>query len=431
MRVLVGAVTMLVTASVGVDTRPARAAALQIRENDAAGLGTSFAGVGSAAQTPATAFDNPAGLVMLPCVQVSLGATAVLPDLAFTGAARTALGSPIQGAARSSPGNTALLPNLYASYSLTPEFSFGLAVTTPFGTSTTYGTSWSGRYSADKTDLRTLDINPSVAYRLTPWLSLGAGLSVQQVRAVFSSAINASSIVSAASGLPIALPDGYLNLHGTSTAVGYNVGALIEPVSGTRVGLTYRSRVNHVLTGDATFNVPGPLSVDPRLSNGPIQTKLVLPDTARFSFTQSFGPVWQGYFDVAWTDWSRFKSLNVIRSDGELLDSRVEGFRNSFSVAAGASWRATPRLTLRAGTAFDRSPVQDAFRDPRGPDANGYWFSTGAGYEVIPGTIVDAGYAHVFMPAVHVVSQSPTGDALRGQFRNSMNLLGLSVRSVF
>ncbi|MGI4807541.1 MAG: OmpP1/FadL family transporter, partial [Janthinobacterium lividum] len=360
-----------------------------------------------------------------------LGAIALLSDLVFTGSAKTAVGSPIQGTTRSIAGTTALLPNLYATYSLTPELSFGLAVTTPFGTSTAYGTSWSGRYSADKTDLRTLDINPSVAYRVTPWLSLGAGLSVQQVRAVLSSAINASSIASAASGLPIMLPDGYLNLHGTSTAVGYNVGALIEPVSGTRVGLSYRSRVNHVLTGDATFNMPVPLSANPRLSDGHIQTKLVLPDTARISLTQSLGAAWQGYFDIAWTDWSRFKSLNVIRSNGEPLDSNAENYRNSFSVALGTSWRATSRLTLRAGTAFDQSPVQDAFRNPRGPDASRYWLSIGAGYEVLPGTTVDAGYAHVFMPTVEVVSQSPTGDVLRGQFRNSMDLFGLSVRSAF
>ena len=431
MRALVSTVAIVVTISVSFDSGPARASALQLRANDAAGLGTSFAGSGSAAQTPATAFENPAGLVKLPGMQVSLGATALIPDLVFTGTAKSALGNPLPGATRSNAGNTAILPNVYASYRPTPELSFGLAITAPYGTSTTYGTSWVGRYSADKTDLRTLDVNPSVAYQVTPWLSLGVGFSVQQVRAVFSSAINASSIASAASGQPVTLSDGNLNLHGTSTALGYNFGALIEPIPGTGLGLTYRSRVNHALTGDANFSIPAPLSTDPRFRNGPTRTKLTLPDTARISLTQSFAAAWRAYFDVAWTDWSRFKSLNVVRSSAEPLYTNVEAYRNSFSLAFGTSWRATKRLTLRAGTAFDRSPVQDLSRNPRGPDANGYWLSIGAGYEVLPGTIVDAGYAHLFMPVTHLVSQSPTGDVIQGQYHSSMDLLGVSVRSAF
>ena len=192
----------------------------------------------------------------------------------------------------------------------------------------------------------------------SPWLSVGAGLSVQTARAVFSSSINSSTLT----GRLLPLQDGLFNLRGDDVSVGYNFGVLIEPRAGTRIGLTYRSRIQHDFEGEATFDVPAPLSASPNFRRSPAGAKLVLPDTAGLSVTQEFDARWTGYLDVTWTNWSQFRRLSAYRRTGEAVADVPQNYRDSFFVAVGASYRANEWLTLRAGTAYDKTPVRDAFR---------------------------------------------------------------------
>ncbi|MBV9248998.1 MAG: outer membrane protein transport protein, partial [Acetobacteraceae bacterium] len=226
--------------------------------------------------------------------------------------------------------------------------------------------------------------------------------------------------------------DGEFNLQGQDVAVGYNLGVLLEPRPGTRIGLTYRSRIQHELDGQATFNVPTPLNASPAFQSGPAHATLVLPDTAALSLTQELGRRWAVYLDLMWTDWSVFKTLSAFRSTGELITSSVQNYRNSFTVALGASYELGEKLTLRAGTAWEGSPVQEAFRDPRVPDNNRYLLSVGATYRISPRCALDVAYAHVFVPNASVLDRSSTGDVLQGQFSSiSSNILAGGMRLSF
>ena len=409
----------------------ALAAAFQLRENTAAGLGTSFAGVGSAAETPDTVSNNPAGMVRLPGLQVYLGGSIIIPSATFRGTATDRFGRVISGDTERDAGNAAVVPFGHVAYRVTPDLSVGLSITSPYGLATYYGPGWAGRYLADKTDLRTIDFNPAVAYRIAPWLSVGAGLSVQTARAVFSSSINSSTLT----GRLLPLQDGLFNLRGDDVSVGYNVGVLIEPRAGTRIGLTYRSRIQHDFEGQTTYNLPAALLANPllraRFRNGPGRAKLVLPDTAGVSVTQEFGPRWTGYLDVNWTNWSLFKRLGAYRDTGELITNTPQNYRDSFFVALGASYRASDWLTLRAGTAFDKTPVRDAFRTARVPDEDRYWLSVGASARLAPNMVLDAGYAHLFLPDARINETSTTGDVLRGRYDAGIDLLTVGLRSSF
>ena len=410
---------------------PALAAAFQLRENTAAGLGTSFAGVGSAADTPATVFNNPAGMVRLPGLQVYLGGSIIIPSATFRGTATNALGGPVSGETRRDAGNVALVPFGHVTYRVTPDLSVGLALTSPYGLATYHGPGWAGRYQAEKSDLRTIDFNPAVAYRVAPWLSVGAGVSVQTARAVFSTALNSRAFGFAATGRVLPLADGQFNLRGDDVSVGYNVGVLIEPRAGTRVGLTYRSRIQHDFEGEVGFDVPAALAANPAFRDGPARAKLVLPDTAGVSVTQEFGPRWTGYLDVTWTNWSRFRALSAYRATGEQLANVPQNYRDSFFVALGASYQAADWLTLRAGTAFDKTPVRDAFRTARVPDEDRYWLSVGASARLAPGTVLDVGYAHLFLPDARINERSRTGEVLRGRYESGIDILTAGLRSSF
>lgn len=411
---------------------PAHAAAFQLKEDSAVGLGTAFAGAGSAANTPSTVFDNPAGMTQLPGVQVALGGSLIVPQATFNGTARDAFGRAISGRTELDAGNPALVPHGFITWR--PEgspFAFGLAVTTPYGLTTSYASDFVGRYQADKTDLRTININPSVAYQVTPWLSVGAGFSAQYGRAVFGSFLNSSSIAASTLGRRVALPDGYFHLRGDDWAFGYNFGVLLQPGPQTNIGLTYRSRVQHDFEGTADFIVPAPLNLSSRFAASNAKAKLVLPDTAGISITQGIGPNLQVSADLNWTNWSQFKNLAAYRDTGQQLAFTPQRYDNSFFVSLGAAYKLDEKLTLRAGTAFDKSPVSNAYRTARVPDDDRYWLAVGASYKVLPNITVDAGYAHVFVHSSRIGEASTTGDVLTGKYSNAIDIFSLGTRTQF
>lgn len=408
---------------------PARGAAFQLKEDSAVSLGNAFSGASSAADQPATVFDNPAGMTQLQGLQIQVGSTIVGPSFTFQGTSTNALGRPNTGFDNRDGGNAALIPNAFITYKLTPDLAIGLALTSPFGLTTTYGSGFIGRYQADKTELKTLNINPSVAYQVTSWLSLGAGVSAQYARAEFSSVLNGTALGLQTVGRPLA--DGYFRLRGDDWSFGWNVGALIKPGPGTNIGITYRSRVQQDFQGTADFVVPAPLNASARFRNSGGSAKLVLPDTASIGITQQLGAAWTVSGEVTWTNWSQFKNLNAFRDDGTLLNSTPQRYDNSYFAALGASYKVNEDLVLRAGTAYDKSPVSNAYRTARVPDASRIWLAVGVSYQILPRTMLDVGYAHIFVKDARIREVSSTGDVLSGNYRNSIDIGSVGTRLQF
>ncbi len=409
----------------------AHAAAFQLKEDSAQRLGTAFAGSASAADAPSTVFDNPAGMTKLDGLQLQGGASIIIPSFTFKGTSTNAFGRLNSGFDNRDGGNVAVVPHLFATYKVTPDLAVGIAITSPFGLTTTYGPNFVGRYNADKTDLKTLNINPAIAYQVTSWLSLGAGFSAQYARAEFSSVINSSTILTSLTRRPTSAPDGYFRLKGDDWSFGYNFGALVTPGPQTNIGLSYRSRVQQNLSGVAEFTVPAPLSLSPNFRNSGGSAKIVLPDSATVSLTQGMGPNWTTYVEATFTNWSQFKNLNAFRDDGTLLSSVKQNYHNSVFASVGAAYRISPDLQVRAGTAYDTTPTGNAYRTARVPDANRVWLALGLSYQVLPGVTADFGYAHVFVRDSRVTETSSTGDTLRGRYTNAIDLISFGTRTVF
>ena len=375
-------------------------------------------------------FDNPAGMTQLPGLQIQLGSSVIVPSLTFSGTSRNAFGQTNSGFDNRDGGNAALVPHAFITYKI-GDLSIGLGLTSPYGLATTYGPNFIGRYQADKTELKTLNINPSIAYQVLPWLSLGAGFSAQYGRAEFTSALNGPALGFQATGKVLPLSDGYFRLRGDDWAFGWNVGALIQPGPQTNIGIAYRSRVQQEFKGTADFIVPAPLNASPRFRNSGGSAKLVLPDTATISITQGLGPNWTLYGEVTWTNWSQFKNLNAFRDDGTLLSSTPQRYDNSYFAALGASYKVNEDITLRGGTAFDKSPVSNAYRTARVPDQDRFWLAAGISYQILPGTILDVGYAHVFVKDSRIREVSSTGDVLTGNYKNSIDIVSVGTRLKF
>ena len=178
--------------------------------------------------------------------------------------------------------------------------------------------------------------------------------------------------------------------------MGFNLGALWTPMAGTRLGLAYRSEVQHTLDGGADFSpeVPG------LLSDTGARAEITTPRSLSLGLSQAVGARWTLLGEAQWTDWSAFESL-VVRFDNPAQDPDItrQDWRDGWFAALGARYRASEALSLSAGAAYDWSPVPDDTLTPRIPDADRAWLSLGLDWTPENWFRLKFGYAHLFMPA--------------------------------
>ena len=83
----------------------------------------------------------------------------------------------------------------------------------------------------------------------------------------------------------------------------------------------------------------------------------------------------------------------------------------------GAEYRFTPALTLRAGVAYEISPIDERVRSPRLADNDRIWLSLGAGYQWTENLSFDVGYSYIFAAnetKLRVVPGNPSYNPLVG-----------------
>ncbi|BBP04741.1 aromatic hydrocarbon degradation protein [Sulfuriferula plumbiphila] len=391
----------------------AAASGFALIEESASGLGNAFAGGAASAEDASTLFFNPAGMTRLSGKQVSLVLHAIKPTVEFSNTGSTAAAGRPPGNSGGDAGDWAALPNFYYTMELSPQLRAGMGISSPFGLKTEYDQGWMGRFQAIKSDLKTVNINPSLAYKVNDHLSLGAGLDAQYIKAELINAVN------------LGVAEGLAQVKGDAWSVGYNLGVLYEMDPATRFGLAYRSDVRHKLEGDVTFSggVPAP--------NGPISAEITLPETVSFSGFRQINPQWAVMGDVTWTRWSRFKELRIVRDTGALVGLTTENWDDTLRYALGANYQATGRLKLRSGVAYDQSPVSDPYRTARIPDANRTWLTAGAGYKLSGAGSVDVGYAHIFVNNASINTGTASTGKLVGTYNNSVDILSVQYNHRF
>jgi long-chain fatty acid transport protein len=168
------------------------------------------------------------------------------------------------------------------------------------------------------------------------------------------------------------------------------------PVTGTRVGVSYRSAIEHELEGNVSFtNVPTALAAG--FPNGDIRADIELPATLSVAVAQEVTPKLQLLADFTWTEWSSIPTLDIFRASGAGLTSTPLRFDDSWRVGLGANYQVTPAWKLRGGVAYDLTPVQDEDRTPRLPDEDRFWLAGGVQWKVVENLAFDAGFAWLFV----------------------------------
>jgi long-chain fatty acid transport protein len=409
---------------------PALAASFQLIEQSGSGLGNAYAGQAAGVRDASAVFFNPAALTRIPGRQAVLavnpiGLSVTFADRGSTGPHVPGFDFPVNltGGNGGDAGGWVPVPSGYFSWQVADTVWFGLGANVPFGLTTDWEESFVGRFHALKSEVKSVNINPSVAFTLGSRFSLGFGASYQKLQATLSQQVHYGGIsfASAASaGGPAAAGaiatqlgaeglarEGSVTIEGDNWAWGFNAGALLELSDAVRLGVAYRSKVKHDLEGEATFlDAPsfvttgpvGPIgaALNQAFASGPVTTTMELPDTLSVAVAYEGGG-FDLLADWTWTGWSSIQDLTVVREGGEELSSVPLAFEDGWraglggNVALGESWK------LRLGTAFDRTPVRDAFRTPRLPDEDRIWLATGIEWKVSEKGSIDLGYAHLFI----------------------------------
>lgn len=425
----------------------AHAAGFALIEQSASGFGNAYAGMSARADDASIQFFNPASLSWLPPgKQIIVGGSAILPSAKLRNASAQNLntGAAISGNDGGDAASLELVPNFYFAGDLNPDLKFGLGITVPYGLTSEYDNGWKGRYQALKSEVMTINVNPALSFKASEKLSIGGGISLQYVKAELTNAVDSSALclsnatlvglgICSASGLNQAgnsAVDSYSKMKGDDISWGFNLGVLYKPWEGTTVGASYRSHIKHKLEGEASFRRSAAIDqVTPlatRLSNADITANLSMPETVSLSLAQQLNDRVELLADVTWTNWSRFKELRV-QFDSSLPDNVTNTkWNDSYRFSLGGNYRYNDQLTLRAGVAYDQTPVPDAsHRTPRIPDADRTWFAIGASWKLDPFNTIDVGYAYLRMKdsSINHSSEGAVRHNIQGEFSARVDIL--------
>ncbi len=464
---------LALTAVVAALPTPAAASGFQLVEQNASGLGNAFAGQAAGARDASAVFFNPAALTRVSGWNVvasvePIGVNTTFANSRTAGPSAGSFPFPVQlGDEGGNAGGWIPVPNTYVSGQLSKRIWVGAGVNAPFGLETDWDPTWMGRFYATKSKVQTINVNPTVAVKVTDKLSLGAGVDWQHLKADLGQnaayggiAYAGAAQALAQQGVPPANQlallagivaqlgpseralEGPVLISGTSNAWGWNAGALLDLGSEAHVGVSYRSKITHDVEGTVTFtDAPALLETGPtgaigsainaRFKNGPVQTKIELPDTL------SVAAAWENdklalLADWTWTGWDKIQSLDISRPDATPVSSVPLRFQNTWRAGLGANYKVDEQWTVRLGTAYDKSPVQDEFRTPRLPDNDRVWLAGGVQFRPQEKVHIDLGYAHLIVDkgSSDLRTQTTSG-ALVGEYTAKVDIVGAQVTLAF
>lgn len=323
-------------------------------------------------------------------------------------------------------GDWTPIPQLFASMSIGPKWTVGLGINAPAGIKTEYDAGWRGQITALKSDVKVININPSVAYEVNNSFSVGAGISYQHIEADLTSFVPAP---------PASLGPGAFVLKAKDNSWGFNLGVLFKPTNTSRIGMAYRSSVGHKVEGNATFPIAA--------GNSSAIADLTMPASFSLSAAGELNPRWEIMGDITWTQWSRFKQLTVLRSSGAaapagavpgtLVAALPFNWSDTWRLSAGANFKPNPGgpWKFRFGVAYDPTPTNSVDRTARLPDEDRFWVAFGVQYQVSKQGKLDVGYAHEFIRDASINNVVPGVGTFNGKFNNSVDAISVQYSHTF
>ncbi len=385
-------------------------------------MGMAFAFTAQA-DDPSAIYFNPAGLTQLEGQNVMLGATYIRENGAeFNGSTPLTVltADPVRNETQKSLNF--VVPNAYYTYTTKDGwYSFGVGIFTPFGLGQEYESNSIFRNQVTKIELQTLVFNPTVAFKVNQYLSVGVGVDYMWGRVKY----NKTPIVPASSGGP-----GYFDteLEGDGQAWGWNFGLLFKPTENLKVGFNYRSPFNLKIS-DADFTAGNQVGLlPPVLTMGTTSASgtLHMPATAALGAAYTYGRL-TVEVDGDWTFWHSYSDLTITNNDNPVYSSTaIKNWKDVCALRAGVQYRVTDPLALRLGFSYDPTPAPDATLGPELPDATRMNYNVGVGYKIGKVTI-DAAFMYIDRFDRTVNNLSLAGTGMNGTWKGDAWLAGLDL----
>ena len=380
----------------------ANAAGFHLREQSPAAQGNAFAGATAGAENASYAYFNVAGLTRQKGTQINIGGTYIAPE---------ASASNIQGTVGEKGEiqnivHSAVAPNGTVSYQLNDDVTLGVALNIPFGMITKHNPNWAGAAHGDTSRVTAVTTTPMVAWKATDKLSIGAGLPIQYVRARLTSTGSA--------------------VHGDTVDIGYQLGALYEFTDATRVGVAYRSEINHKIKGKIDSAVPS--------INQDIFARLDLPAMLSTGIYHDINDKWAVMAEYQRVFWSSFDTLDIVGNRSGLLSRTYENWEDSDFFSVGASYQIDDQWKARFGLAYDQGAVKIDSRTPRIPDSDRIWYSAGLNYQYNDNLSFDMAFTYIDAKKAVVdtaATQNRNGRDVYAEYSNSVKMWGLSMNYKF
>lgn len=370
------AALLVATASLTVE---AQAGAFAVREQSAYYQGMSFAGAGTG-DVLSSMYWNSAAAAAAPGINTETHVSLIVPNSEITateGIAVDVLGLNTQSGDIADP---AAVPASYANYQLSERLYLGLATNSGFGLVTKpENADFAGSIIAITSDVFTININPTLAYKLTPELTVGIGVQVEYLNVRLR---NDPSPLGPVVGLPLTPRSAELDDIG----FGATAGVTWKPTDGTTLGIGWRSAVEFDLEGDYEN-----FAIDSNNANA----ELTLPDIVTIGLRQRLTERLDLLLGYEWTNWSEVGTIDV-NVGGAVAETLRLNYDDGHFVSAGLEYDYSPATTLRVGVAWEKSPISDEERNVLLPDADRIWLSVGATHRFSDKISVDIGYTHIF-----------------------------------
>jgi long-chain fatty acid transport protein len=409
-------------AAAGATSTAANAGAFAVREQSAYYQGMSFAGAGTG-DTLSSMYWNSAAAAAAPGINSETHVTVLLPDteITATGGLLTggSCGTAFSNCESGSIADPAVIPASYANYQVNDRLYLGIAMNSGFGLVTKPdNTNWAGSALAITSDVFSLNVNPNIAYKITPDLTVGVGVQIEYLdvrlnRARFP-------------GTPEFIGR---NAELDDIGFGLTAGVTWKPTQGTTIGVGYRSAVDFGLEGHYRSSSTLGATVD-------ASADITLPDIVTVGLRQKLTDRLDLLAGYEWTNWSRVGTIPVQGPSGTLENLRLN-YDDGHFVSVGLEYAYSPDTTLRTGIAWEKSPISDEERNVLLPDADRLWLSVGATHKLTDRITIDLAYTHIFVDDAHICrgAAGPAGPCaigvptiLEGDAESSINIVSASFK---
>ncbi|MBR2299288.1 MAG: transporter [Alphaproteobacteria bacterium] len=409
-----------------------QAAGYHLREQSAAAQGNAYAGATAGAENLSYAYFNAASITRQKGTNINVGGTYIAPKAEMKNV-RDAGGH--RDPDSHNVVHAAVAPNMAISHQLNDKAFIALALNVPFGMITKYDEAWAGAEHGVTSKITAVTATPMVAYKATDKLSIGAGLQIQYLKAKLTSRKFA--------GLPTPYSprDGYNStVEGDAVDFGWQISSMYEFNENTRIGLSYRSKIQHKLNGKSKLNPAisnsGLPSILPEIADQSIYAHLNTPAMFSMGVFHQINEKWSVMAEYQRVFWSCFRDLYIRYKHGDALvggQGVREKWRDTNFYAIGASYQIDNQWKWRFGLAYDQSAVRMNHRTPRIPDSDRLWYSTGLNYQYNEKLSFDLAYTYIYAHKAHLdtARTGNSGSHVTAEYTNSVQLFGVSLNYKF